>query len=104
MDFTGKVALVTGGTHGIGFAIALELLREGAAVVVSGLPADVDAGIEAFTEAGGPWDPAVAKRLKENVFSVGNTIDPADGYRAFRGRDPSTGALMRKRGFEPAGE
>ncbi len=36
--FAGKVALVTGGTHGIGFAIALELLREGAAVVVSGLP------------------------------------------------------------------
>ena len=42
---------------------------------------------EAFTEAGGPWDEAVAKRLRESVFSVGNTIDPADGYRAFRGRD-----------------
>ena len=41
--FAGKVALVTGGTHGIGFAIALELLREGAAVVVSGLPADATA-------------------------------------------------------------
>jgi peptidyl-dipeptidase Dcp len=33
------------------------------------------------------------------VFSVGNTIDPADGYRGFRGRDPGIGALMRKRGF-----
>ncbi len=54
---------------------------------------------EAFTEAGGPWDKAVAKRLKDNVFSVGNTIDPADGYRAFRGRDPGIAALMRKRGF-----
>lgn len=54
---------------------------------------------EAFQEAGGPWDEAVAKRLRENVFSVGNTIDPADGYRAFRGRDPGTAALMRKRGF-----
>ena len=54
---------------------------------------------EAFTEAGGPWDKAVAKRLRENVFSVGNTIDPADGYRAFRGRDAGTAALMRKRGF-----
>ena len=59
---------------------------------------------EAFTEAGGPWDPAVAKRLRDHVFSVGNTIDPADGYRAFRGRDAATGALMRQRGFEPAGE
>jgi hypothetical protein len=54
---------------------------------------------EAFTEAGGPWDPAAAGRLKENVFSTGNTRDPADSYRAFRGRDPGIAALMRKRGF-----
>jgi peptidyl-dipeptidase Dcp len=58
---------------------------------------------EAFTEAGGAWDKDVAKRLRDHVFSVGNTIDPADGYRQFRGRDPGIGALMRKRGFpEPA--
>jgi peptidyl-dipeptidase Dcp len=54
---------------------------------------------EAFTEAGGAWDKDVAKRLRDNVFSVGNTIDPADGYRAFRGRDAGIDALMRKRGF-----
>ena len=54
---------------------------------------------EAFVEGGGPYDKAMAKRLRENVFSVGNTIDPAEGYRAFRGRDPGTAALMRKRGF-----
>jgi peptidyl-dipeptidase Dcp len=54
---------------------------------------------EAFVEAGGPWDPAVAKRLKDNVFSTGNTRDPADSYRGFRGHDPGTAALMRKRGF-----
>jgi peptidyl-dipeptidase Dcp len=54
---------------------------------------------EAFAEAGGPWDNAVAGRLHDHVFSVGNTIDPADGYRAFRGRDASIGALLRKRGF-----
>lgn len=54
---------------------------------------------EAFVEAGGPYDKAVAKRLRDSVFSVGNTIDPADGYRAFRGRDPGTAALMRRRGF-----
>jgi peptidyl-dipeptidase Dcp len=54
---------------------------------------------EAFTEAGGPWDKAVGKRLRDNVFAVGNTIDPAIAYRQFRGRDPGIGALMRKRGF-----
>jgi peptidyl-dipeptidase Dcp len=54
---------------------------------------------EAFLEASGPYDKAVAQRLHDDVFSVGNKVDPADGYRAFRGRDPSIGALMRKRGF-----
>lgn len=56
---------------------------------------------EAFGEAGGPWDEALAARLRERVFSAGNTVDPAEGYRAFRGRDPSIDALMRKRGFAP---
>ena len=54
---------------------------------------------EAFTEAGGPYDKAVAKRLHDDVFSAGNTVDPAEAYRAFRGRDPGIAALMRKRGF-----
>jgi peptidyl-dipeptidase Dcp len=53
----------------------------------------------AFTEAGGPYDKAVAERLKMYVFSVGNTIDPETGYRNFRGRDPKIDALMKKRGF-----
>ncbi|HEX8319369.1 M3 family metallopeptidase [Longimicrobium sp.] len=57
---------------------------------------------EAFLEApGGLYDPGVARRLRENIFSIGNTIDPAEGYRRFRGRDPAVEALMRKRGFAP---
>jgi peptidyl-dipeptidase Dcp len=58
---------------------------------------------EAFTEAGGPYDKKVAERLRKNIFTVGNTIDPANAYRGFRGRDPKVEALMRKRGF-PTGE
>jgi peptidyl-dipeptidase Dcp len=57
---------------------------------------------EAFEEASGPYDKAVAKRLHDDIFSVGNTVDPAEAYRNFRGRDPGTAALMRKRGFAPA--
>ena len=53
----------------------------------------------AFVEGKGPYDKAVAERLRKNVFSVGNTVDPADAYRAFRGRDPKIDALMKKRGF-----
>jgi peptidyl-dipeptidase Dcp len=54
---------------------------------------------EAFTEASGPYDRAVAARLRQNVFQAGNTVDPAQAYRAFRGKDPGIAALMRKRGF-----
>lgn len=54
---------------------------------------------EAFTEAGGPYDKKVAERLRKYIFTIGNTIDPADAYRNFRGRDPKVEALMRKRGF-----
>ncbi|MEL6110936.1 MAG: hypothetical protein AAFU85_33435, partial [Planctomycetota bacterium] len=43
--------------------------------------------------------PALTKSLYENIFKVGDTIDAADGFRAFRGRDVDTGALLRKRGF-----
>ena len=54
---------------------------------------------EAFTEAGGAYDKKVASRLLEHVFAAGNTRDPEEGYRAFRGRDAGIEALMRKRGF-----
>jgi peptidyl-dipeptidase Dcp len=53
----------------------------------------------AFTEAGGPYDKAVAQRLRDHIFSAGNTVDPAEAYRAFRGREAGIGALMRQRGF-----
>jgi peptidyl-dipeptidase Dcp len=54
---------------------------------------------EAFQEANGPYDRAVADRLRQYVFQAGNTVDPAEGYRRFRGKDPGIAALMRKRGF-----
>jgi len=53
----------------------------------------------AFVEGGGPYDHKVAERLRKYIFSVGNTVDPAEAYRSFRGRDPRTEALMKKRGF-----
>ena len=54
---------------------------------------------EVFEEAGSYYDPAASKSLYDNVFSVGDTIDPAEGFRRFRGRDVDTKALLRKRGF-----
>ncbi len=54
---------------------------------------------EAFTEAGGPYDAKVAKKFREAIMSVGNTVDPAEAFRAFRGRDPKADALLRFKGF-----
>ncbi len=46
MNLKGKVAIVTGGSRGIGFAIARELLRNGATVVITGTKAEtVDAAV-----------------------------------------------------------
>jgi peptidyl-dipeptidase Dcp len=59
-------------------------------------------GYGAFVEAGDPFDPATAERLRRFVYSAGATLDPAQAYRAFRGRDPVVGPMLAKRGL--AGE
>jgi peptidyl-dipeptidase Dcp len=59
---------------------------------------------EAFAEApGGFYDRQVAKSLVDNLFASRNSVDPADAYRAFRGRDAKIDALMRDRGFPVPG-
>jgi peptidyl-dipeptidase Dcp len=55
---------------------------------------------EAFEEApGGFYDQELARRLVEHLFAPRNAVDPAEAYRAFRGRDARMEALMRDRGF-----
>ncbi|MEM8733417.1 MAG: M3 family metallopeptidase [Planctomycetota bacterium] len=54
---------------------------------------------DVFEDAGSYYDSNVAKSLHDSIFSVGNTIDPAEGFRRFRGRDVDTSALLKKRGF-----
>ena len=59
---------------------------------------DADA-FEAFEETGDVFDPATAKRLREAIYGAGGSREPAEAYKAFRGRLPSADALLRKRGF-----
>ncbi|PVY42871.1 M3 family metallopeptidase [Pontibacter virosus] len=55
---------------------------------------------EAFTEApGGFYDKDVAAKLVKYLFAPRNSMDPAEAYRMFRGRDAKIDALMRDRGF-----
>jgi peptidyl-dipeptidase Dcp len=58
---------------------------------------------EAFAEApGGFYDVELARRLLADVLSIGNTVDPGEAYKRFRGREAGIDALMRDRGFAPA--
>ena len=55
---------------------------------------------EAFARApGGFYDPALSQALVTHLFAPRNAVDPAEAYRAFRGRDPEVAALLRDRGF-----
>ena len=56
-------------------------------------------GYDAFVEAGDPFDPQIAERLHRYVYSSGGTLDPAEAYRSFRGRDPLVGPMLAKRGL-----
>ena len=56
-------------------------------------------GFGAFREAGDPFDPAVADRLYRYIYSTGGSLDFAEAYRRFRGRDPDVQGLLEKRGL-----
>jgi peptidyl-dipeptidase Dcp len=60
---------------------------------------DADA-FQAFEETGDAFDPATAKRLRDFIYSAGNLRDPAEAYKAFRGRLPAVDALLKKRGLD----
>ena len=48
--------------------------------------------------AGDAFDPNLAARLKA-IYSAGDTQDPMELYRAFRGREPAIAALLLQRGL-----
>jgi peptidyl-dipeptidase Dcp len=64
---------------------------------------DADA-FTAFEETGDAFDPDMADKLKRFIYSAGNLRDPAEAYRAFRGRLPTPDALLIKRGLAVTGE
>ena len=59
---------------------------------------DADA-FQAFKEAGDVFDRKTARRLKQHIYSAGNSRDPEEAWLAFRGRPPEVKGLLKKRGF-----
>jgi gluconate 5-dehydrogenase len=83
-DLTGKVALVTGGTHGIGMAIGKLLAKAGASVSVNDLSAEKlkscresfqDDGLEVFTL---PFDVTDEVDTDRGISLIEKTLGPVD--------------------------
>ncbi len=95
LQLSGKRALVTGSTAGIGLAAAAGLYREGASVVVNGRSAsrveDAAARIRALPTTGSP-----------EVVGVAADLSTAEGVRELVGRVPEVDILVNNLGiFEP---
>ncbi len=56
---------------------------------------------DAFTlfQSRGIFSPEAGARFRENILARGNSADPADLYRGFRGRDPDPNALLERSGL-----
>ena len=60
---------------------------------------DADA-FDAFKESqGGCFDKATAKRLRQNIYCTGNSVEPGEAFRKFRGRDPIVEPMLKKKGL-----
>ncbi len=59
---------------------------------------DADA-FRAFEEAGGPFDPQMARKLEQTILSTGGSQEPDALYTSFRGAMPGVEALLQGRGL-----
>src|SRR5271168_4095294 len=93
IDLTGKHAIVTGSTSGIGFAIARGLAESGAAVVINGRS---QKNVDAATQR-------LSRELPQaNVEGVVADLATASGVAAFVARVAATDILVNNLGiFEP---
>src|ERR1700722_20250682 len=93
IDLSGKRAIVTGSTAGIGFAIACGLAQSGAAVVINGRS---QASVEAATAR------LAAKLARAKIDGVAADLATAEGVAALLDRAGEPDILVNNLGiFEP---
>lgn len=54
---------------------------------------------QAFVEAGDPFDVETAQRLRRHIYGSGDSTEPGQAFRAFRGREPRIEPMLRDRGL-----
>ena len=62
---------------------------------------DADA-FDSFLESGDVFDASTAARLREWIYSSGNSVEPSEAYRQFKGRDPTVEPMLKKKGLVAA--
>uniref|UniRef100_A0A7S0Q1G9 Peptidase M3A/M3B catalytic domain-containing protein n=1 Tax=Coccolithus braarudii TaxID=221442 RepID=A0A7S0Q1G9_9EUKA len=62
---------------------------------------DADA-FDSFLESGDVFDAPTASRLAKWIYSTGNSVEPSEAYRRFKGRDPTVEPMLKKKGLLPA--
>jgi len=61
---------------------------------------DADA-FACFKESGDIFDNSTAAACRQHIYSSGNSVDPAELFRRFRGRDPIIDYMLQKKGLAP---
>lgn len=54
-------------------------------------------GFDAFTETGDCFNEEVAAKVRKYIYSTGNSMEPGQAFRSFRGRDPVVEPMLKKK-------
>lgn len=80
MNLSGKVAVITGGTKGIGYAIAEAMLRDGAKVYVCARDrSEIEAAVKRLTELGEIYGKVCDVRSEEQVVGLLDSCERRSG-------------------------